>query len=172
MHVRSLARSLVPAVLAFALSGVAASAQTPTLVNQFKDWATYTYGGPKGKVCYALSKPLEMKPSDRNHGDVFFFVSTRPAEGVSNEPMVMVGYSFKDGSSVEIDVDGTKFTLFTKGDGAWVENAAQEQALVGAMKAGRQMTVSGVSSRDTQTSYSYSLSGVTAAIEAAGKACQ
>jgi hypothetical protein len=40
------------------------------------------------------------------------------------------------------------------------------------MKAGRSMTVNGVSSRGTQTSYTFSLSGVTAAIAAADKACQ
>ena len=165
------ARTLVTAFLTFALSGGAALAQTPTLIEQFKDWAAYSYGGAKGKVCYALSKPTQMSPSDRNHGDVFFFVSNRPSEGVINEPMVMVGYPFKEGSSVTVDVDGTKFTLFTKGDGAWVENAAQEKQLVAAMKAGRAMTVSGESGRGTQTSYRYSLSGVTAAIGAADKAC-
>jgi invasion protein IalB len=172
MQARTPAKILVPAIVALALSGAAANAQTPNLISQFKDWAAYSYGGAKGKVCYALSKPVQMTPSDRNHGDVFFFVSNRPGEGVANEPMVMVGYPFKDGSSVTVEIDGTKFTLFTKGDGAWVENAAKERELVGAMKAGKEMQVSGVSTRDTQTSYKYSLSGITAAIQAADKACQ
>lgn len=172
MQARNPVKILVPAILALAFSGAAANAQTPNLISQFKDWAAYSYGGAKGKVCYALSKPTEMSPGDRNHGDVFFFVSNRPGEGVANEPMVMVGYPFKEGSSVTIDIDGKKFSLFTKGDGAWVENAAQERELVGAMKAGREMRVSAVSSRNTDTSYKYSLSGVTAAIDAADKACQ
>ncbi|MBA5778568.1 hypothetical protein H2509_15675 [Stappia sp. F7233] len=172
MQARNPVKILVPAILALALSGAAANAQTPNLISQFKDWAAYSYGGAKGKVCYALSKPTEMKPSDRNHGDVFFFVSNRPGEGVANEPMVMVGYPFKEGSAVTIDIDGKKFSLFTKGDGAWVENAAQERELVGAMKAGREMLISAVSGRNTETSYKYSLSGVTAAIDAADKACQ
>src|SRR5690606_22764280 len=109
--------------------------------------------------------------SDRNHGDGFFCVANRPCEGVNNEPMVMVGDRFKKGSYVSVDVAGTKITFFTKGDGAWVENAAQEKQLVSARKAGRAMTVSGESGRGTQTSYRYSLSGVTAAIGAADKAC-
>ena len=51
-------------------------------------------------------------------------------------------------------------------------NAAEEQRLVGAMKAGTRMTVKGVSQRGTNTSYSYSLSGITAALDAVAKACK
>jgi hypothetical protein len=85
---------------------------------------------------------------------------------------VIVGYSFKEQSSVSVDIDGNKFTMFTKNDGAWMANPTEERQLVGAMKAGRSMVVSGVSSRGTQTTYTFSLSGVTASISAADKACQ
>ena len=166
------ARMLATAILALALTGGVANAQSPTLLNQFKDWAAYAHSGKNGKFCYALSKPTDMSPSDRNHGDVFFFVSTRPNEGVSNEPSLLVGYPFKENSSVSVDVDGQKFEMFTKGDGAWVKNAADENRLVTAMRAGRSMKVSGQSSRGTGTSYTYSLSGITAAVNAASGACK
>ncbi|WP_248304556.1 invasion associated locus B family protein [Breoghania sp. L-A4] len=160
------------AILALAFSGAAANAQSPTLLNQFKDWAAYAHSGQNGKFCYALSKPTTLSPTDRNHGDVFFFVSTRPNEGVSNEPSLLVGYPFKENSSVSVDVDGQKFEMFTKGDGAWVKNAADEARLVSAMRAGRAMKVSGESSRGTATSYTYSLAGITAAVNAASEACK
>lgn len=163
---------LMTAILALVLSGAAASAQSPTLLNQFNDWAAYAHSGKNGKFCYALSKPTEMLPGDRNHGDVFFFVSTRPKEGVSNEPSLLVGYPFKENSSVTVDVDGQTFEMFTKGDGAWVKNAADENRLVSAMRAGRSMKISGQSSRGTTTSYTYSLSGITAAVNAASGACK
>jgi len=166
------ARTLVPALLAVVLSGAAASAQTPTLLKQHKDWAAYTHAGGGGKVCYALTKPKEALPGDRNHGDVYFFVSTRPSEGVSSEPSLLVGYPLKDKSTVSINIDGKSFNLFTKNDGAWVENAAMETQLVSAMKAGREMMVKGQSSRGTNTSYKFSLSGVTAAIATAANACK
>ena len=168
MHARTLATAFV--LLAGTASG--ALAQSPTLISQQKDWAAYSYAGSKGKVCYALSKPKKLEPADRNHGDVFFFVSTRPGEGVSNEPSLIVGYPFSDGSKVNVDIDGKAFSMFTKGDGAWVENAAEENNLITAMKAGSNMSVSGTSSRGTSTSYTFSLSGVTAAIDLASKACR
>ncbi|PLX38304.1 MAG: hypothetical protein C0606_08820 [Hyphomicrobiales bacterium] len=168
MHARTLATAVL--VLAWTASG--ALAQSPTLISQQKDWAAYSYAGSKGKVCYALSKPKKLEPGDRNHGDVFFFISNRPGEGVNNEPSLIVGYPFRDGSKVDVNIDGKAYSMFTKGDGAWVENAAQEASLVAAMKAGSSMTVSGVSSRGTNTSYTFSLSGITASVNIVDKECK
>ena len=42
-----------------------------------------------------------------------------------------------------VDVDGQKFAMFTKEDGAWVENAAEEASMLEAMRKGRAMPVSG-----------------------------
>ena len=166
------ARTLVTAGLFLALSGAAAVAQAPTLLKQQRDWAAYTHASGGGKVCFALTKPTQMLPTDRNHGDVFFFVSTRPSEGVNSEPSLQVGYPLREGSQVTVDIDGKPFTMFTKNDGAWVENAAAEQQLVSAMKAGSKMSVKAVSGRGTETSYAFSLSGVTAAIDTANQACR
>ncbi|MEM8812347.1 MAG: invasion associated locus B family protein [Pseudomonadota bacterium] len=166
------ANVLLGAVVVLFASSVAATAQTPKLVKQFKDWGVYSFSGQKGKVCYILSKPREKLPADRNHGDVFFFVTTRPGEGVEAEPSVIVGYSFKPESKVTVSVDGADFTMFTQGEGAWIENSEQENRLVQAMRAGSNMRVAGTSTRGTSTSYSYSLSGVTAALRESAASCQ
>lgn len=148
-----------------------AQSSTPTLVQKYNDWEVYSYDGQSGKICYALSKPKDMQPADRDHGDVFFFVSNRPSEGVKGETSMLVGYTFKESSAVTVDVDGQKFTLFTKGDGAWMENPAQEASLLAAMRAGRAMSATGASARGTQTTYRYSLSGVTAATDRINQIC-
>ena len=54
---------------------------------------------------------------------------------------------------------------------AFIENPAQEPQLIAAMKTGHVMTVQGTSRSGTQTTDSYSLSGVTAALDAIVKAC-
>ncbi len=166
------AKSLVPALVVLIASSVASFAQTPTLLKQHRDWASYALTAGGGKVCYALTKPLTKLPAERNHGDVFFFVTTRPSESVDSEPSLVVGYPFKDKSSVAVDIDGKGFVMFTNSTGAWIDNAATETQLVSAMKAGREMTVNGESERGTRTSYKFSLSGVTAAINTANAACR
>ena len=62
--------------------------------------------------------------------------------------------------------------MFTDKDSAWIENPDQENDLIEAMRKGTKMTVEGTSRRGTVTTDSYSLSGVTAALDAIAKECQ
>lgn len=158
---RALFLLLTTMVTLTVLPGVA-QAQDPTLLGTHGDWEAYRFEANGQVTCYILSKPTKLLPTNRKHGDVFFFLTARPAENVTSEPSVLVGYPFKPDSQVTVDVDGKKFQLFTKEDGAWVESSADEQQLVAAMRAGRRMTVSGTSARGTNTEYEFSLSGVTA----------
>ncbi len=157
------------AAAAIVATSVASSAQTPTRIKQFKAWGAYSFKDKTGKVCYILSIPTDKKPADRDHGDVFFLVSQKPGKNVAFEPQVEVGYPFKPDSEVIVNVDGQKFSMFTKGNNAWMKNAAQEPDLVAKMRNGKSMKVTGRSRRGTQTSYVYSLSGVTAALGEIGK---
>jgi invasion protein IalB len=143
----------------------ASAAQTPTRIQQFDAWGAYSYQSPKGKVCYVLSVPTSEKPTNVDHGDVFFLISQRPGQNVTYEPQAMMGYQLKEGSKVDVSIDGKGFTMFTKGNSAWAENAAKEPELVADMRAGTKMTVKAVSDRGTNTEYTYSLSGVTAALD-------
>lgn len=144
-------------------------AQTPTQIKQNKAWGAFSYNGSDGKVCYILSIPTEKMPAEINgktvdHGDVFFMLAQHPGQNVRLEPQFTTGYAFKDDSNVILNIDGKKFSMFTREKNAWLVNPAEEKAVVAAMKAGSKMSVSAVSRRGTQTSYTYSLSGVTASI--------
>jgi hypothetical protein len=112
-----------------------------------------------------LSVPTEKKPAGIDHGENFFIVSQRPGQNISYEPQAMMGYTVKDGSKIEVVIDNKSFVMFTKDKAGWVENAAQEPALVAAMKGGHSMTVNATSRKGTATSYSYSLSGISASLK-------
>lgn len=161
MFVRSLATALT-----FVLLGTGmAAAQTPTRIQQFKAWGAYSYESGGGKVCYVLSVPTAKEPATVDHGDIFFIVSQRPGQNISYEPQAMMGYPLKESSKVSVTIDGKNFVMFTKEKAAWVENAAEEPALVAAMKSGRSMTVKATSRKGTSTSYDYSLQGISAALK-------
>jgi invasion protein IalB len=155
-----------------ALTAPVLAQATPLLLVQSKDWSAVTAQGAKGKVCYALSKPTKMDPANLHHGDVFFFVSTRLGENIHNEPSIQVGYTLKEGSKVTADVDGKKYTLFTRGDGAWLETPGDEAKLLDAMKRGKKLSIAAESSRGSATSYAFSLSGLGGALEATAKECK
>ncbi|MGH2339914.1 invasion associated locus B family protein [Segnochrobactraceae bacterium EtOH-i3] len=174
MRARFLAVGLLMILTAGSAAAQQAQGPKPTLIKQSNDWEAYTVDVSKGtKICYALSRPKTMQPGpDSRHGDVFFFISHRPKESVRNEASVIVGYALKEGSEVTVDIDGNKFSMFTKGDGAWVKTPEDEARLVAALKAGKAMKVVAVSSRGTNSTYTFSLSGVSAGIQAIDQACK
>lgn len=161
-----------------AASGIlfaAAAAAQPAAshIGQFKFWNAYVSNAQDGKICFIAAQPQDSTYSQSISGrDPAFFMVTRiPAKSVMNETSTIIGYPFQEASKVTITVDGKTFTMFTEADTAWIEVQSQEPALVDAMKAGRTMIVQGTSRRGTVTKDTYSLSGVTAAMEAITREC-
>jgi hypothetical protein len=153
------------AFLAAVLAAGPTLAQAPSRISQNKAWGSYNYKGSEGTLCYILSIPTEKAPADRDHGDVFFTLTSHPGQGSTLEPQFMVGYAFKDDSKVVLEIDGKQFQMFTKGSNAWMENPAEEALVVDAMQRGKSMQLTAESRRGTRTSYVYSLSGVSASLK-------
>ena len=159
-------RGLIPTLscLALALAAGPALAQSATKMSQHDAWGTYSYQATNGKVCYVLTVPTAKQPPTLDHGDMFFFVSQRPGQSVSYEPQFIAGYTMQENSKVTVAIGDKTFSMFTRGKSAWVENAAEEPALIAAMKGGSEMKVQAKSGRGNGTSYTFSLKGISAAL--------
>lgn len=153
----------------------ATAADAPKQLGAFRDWSAYQTETDGHKVCYVLSQPRSALPKDVKRDPIFFLISDWPSRKAKGEPEVVPGYPYKDGSKVTAEIGSDKFTFFTQNDGddgnAWVESLADEARLVEAMRRGAEMTVTGTSSRGTLTKDTYSLSGVSAALDKINKAC-
>ena len=156
--------TLTAAAATLVAGTLAASAQTPTRLEQFQAWGVYKYEQGGKTACYALSKPIAAEPKSVNHGDNWFFVYKRPDANVNLEPEVRAGYNLKAGSQVKVTVDNNTFDFDPSDASAWMANAAQEPAFVAAAKRGRNMVVNATSKRGTNTKYTYSLMGMTKAL--------
>jgi hypothetical protein len=159
------------AIIVAAALPTAAAAQQPTNIGTFSDWAAYAVDTGKGKVCYALAQPSDRKPDGLNRDPAYMFISTRPAEKVKNEVSVILGYPARNGSEATLSIGGSPFTLYTKEDGAWVRESADEVKLVDAMRRGRDLTVKATSGRGNTTTDTYSLSGISAALDKVSAEC-
>lgn len=161
-------RGLIATAIGMAAISMAASApaqaQSANKIGQHNAWGTYSYTQNNGKVCYVLTVPTDKQPASLDHGDIFFFVSQRPGQKVTYEPQFIASYNFQENSKVQVTVAGKTFSMFTKGKSAWVENAAEEPALIAAMKAGSDMQVAAKSGRGNPTKYVFSLKGISAAL--------
>ena len=103
---------------------------------------------------------------------------------VRNEVQTLVGYPMKpttDSFFHQAIVDGKAYpmksiaddpaTNIVDSEAAWLASTDDEAGFVKALKAGSQLVVKGTSGRGTQTTDTYSLSGVTAAMQAIDAAC-
>ncbi len=163
-------RAVRAASLVVVLSCTPAFAENPSLLQKYGDWSAYgTASNPK--VCFAVAQPKDISPKNVKRGPIYFYVSAWPDDKVANEVSVKMGYPFKPGATVTVNVGSDKFELFTKEEGAFVEKPETETALIEAMRKAPNMTVDGVSARGTKTSDTYSLSGAGDALDRIAKEC-
>lgn len=146
----------------------------PTLIGQFGTWGAYS-ATPNGKhVCFALAKPSSSKtnPPNRPRDPAYAFVSTRPAEKVINEVSIMIGYALKPGSESTLEVGGASYAMYTQGDGLWIKNAAEEDQMVQAMRRSADAIVKGVSTKGTETTDTFSMKGLSQALDRIAQDCR
>ncbi len=144
------------------------------LLGQFGDWGAYKAAPGGKKVCFALSKPTSAvtDPPGRNRDPSYAFVSTRPTEKVKNEVSVIVGYPQKPGVDASAVVGSATYVMYTQNDGAWVKNAAEEAQMVDVMRKGSDLVIKSVSTHGTKTTDTYSLKGISDALDKVAEECK
>ena len=160
------------AIAALMISAGLAQAAGPTLLGTFEDWESYKNTDTRGAVCWAVSSPKAKEPATAKRDAIYFLITTWPKANISNEPSVVIGYQFKDGSQATVEVGSDKFNFFTKADGAWLQSKQDEQRLIAAMRGAPELTVKGFSKRGTLTTDTYSLKGISAALDKLAEGCK
>jgi len=157
-----------------AAATAAAGGAKPTLLGQYGEWGAYTASPGGKKICFAIAKPTsaETTPPNRPRNPAYMFITSRPADKVTDEVSIIIGYPFKSGSEASVDVGSTSYALYTQQDGAWIKNAAEEAHMVDAMRDGQSAVVKGVSSKGTQTTDTYSLKGLSQALDRTAQDCK
>ena len=157
--------------LAVVFTAATVRADEPTKLGTFKDWQAYTYKAPDSKVCIAFSEPKKSESSrEAKRGPIRFIVTNYPGRKVKGQISTVIGYPFKEGAGVKLVIDDKEFTLFSVGDTAWANE--EDAAIVEAMKAGTTLKISATSWKGTETTDSYSLAGISAAIDEIDSACK
>ncbi|MEX0318064.1 MAG: invasion associated locus B family protein [Ruegeria sp.] len=171
---------LVRAIAGLCMTGMAttAIAQQATSTNRVAaktDWHVYVEDDPT--ECWSVSSPKETvntrggRVVSVRRSDILLFVFFRPKAEVSGQVTFTGGYPFAPGSTVNLNVEGEEFELFTEGEWAWPATETDDAKIVTAMKRGSEAVLTARSERGTQTKDTFSLLGFTAAIEDAEKRC-
>ncbi len=161
---------ILAAIILFLLAPPALAANGD--LGTFKSWRSHRFAEAKQTICSMWSQPRKAEGNYKRRGEIFAFVTHRPAEKRVDRVSFEIGYDFKPGSALEVDIDGNRFALLTDGSTAWSDSPKESKALVKLMRAGLRMVVKGESRRGTKTKDTYSLRGFTAAHNAISKACK
>lgn len=170
-----LSRGLAVAAAFFISSAALAQEESSNRVAANTDWSVFVEEDPV--QCWGVSAPKAEEffrdgdPVSASTGEVLFFVSYQPADGVEGQVSYNGGYPFDEGSTVSLEIGSDSFELFTEGEWAWAASPEDDAAIVAAMKRGAEAEVSGESGRGTQVVHTFSLQGFTAAVEEAESRC-
>jgi hypothetical protein len=143
----------------------------PVLLENYHDWGAYKAQG-KEKTCYALASPKERAPSTAKRDQAYVFISNRPGENVRNEVSIIMGFPLKDNGEAKAEIGSATYELIGKGTNAWVKNAAKEPQLVEDLKKGSKLVVKAPSAKGSMTTDTYSLAGLSQALDRVQKECQ
>lgn len=157
-----------------ALMATSASADAPTLIGSFQDWSAFQTSDKGKLVCFASAKPKSSEPK-KKRDEISFMITDWPGRRIKAEVEIVPGFAYKDGSPVSVQVGAERFELVTQNDGsggsAWVGDAGDERRLVDAMSKGSSVVVTGTSTRGTTIKDTYSLSGISAALDKVHATC-
>lgn len=163
--------TIASAILTIMLAGGAA-AQTVDLVEKSGVWSLYADTASPKAVCFIAAQPQAVEPLGANRGPIFFYISAWPKDGVKAEPSIKVGYPVKADADMSVTVGADTFKLFIKGERGFVSDPSEEQKLLEVMKKGSNAQVKAMSARGTATTDTYSLAGLTTALDKLAAACQ
>ncbi|KIN76209.1 hypothetical protein Z950_1830 [Sulfitobacter mediterraneus KCTC 32188] len=161
--------------MALAAFPAAAQEQSTNRVAAKTDWSVFVEDNPT--ECWGVSTPKEsVNTRDGrvvavNRGQTLLMVFYRPSAGAKGQVAFTGGYPFAAGSTVNMDISGNTFELFTEGEWAWPATTDDDAKIITAMKRGATAILAGRSGRGTNTKDTFSLLGFTAAVEDAGKRC-
>ncbi len=165
------ARILACALLLTPMSLSSVVAQEVEKLGTFRFWTAWKGSDANGVLCYVSSQPQQALPTNVNRDPIHFLVINRKGLGTNNEVQTLVGYPLKADSTPEVSIDGRSYDMVVEGSAAWLASASEEGTFVAAMKAGSEMVVKARSQRGTDTTDTYSLVGVTAALDKISSDC-
>ena len=150
-------------------------------VHKERDWTVYQ--SEAGEMeCGIVAKPRESVTTRNgelvsvSRGRIMLAVTIgQPGSSEADYRVsFQSGYPFRPNSTVTMRIGSRTFTLgigVTEDDSEWAWPPADDDIIVGAMRSGMNAVLTAVSSRGTDTQDTFSLLGVTRALEIAEQRC-
>ena len=158
-------------LLFLAISLTPLNAQEIKKIGKFKDWEAIVVTSETAKLCFAQSKPVLQSPKN-NAREARLFISFRPTEKITDEVSITSGYEYNVQNTILAKSGKNKIKFdISKDNFAWITNNKVEKKMIGVMKKGSRIMITGYNKSGSQTIDHYSLMGFTKAYNSAKKNC-
>jgi hypothetical protein len=120
------------------------------------------------EYCYIQSSPIKTEiPDGKSRGDYGMLVY-KMHKSTDMIIQITAGFDYKSSDSVSVKVDESEYNFYTDEDTAW---AKDDKKVIYAMKKGLKLTTTGLSSKGTKVTDTYTLKGFTTAINQLSNDC-
>ena len=146
-------------------------------VQTIQKWSVYVHEAEDRKLCFAASVPQRTRntrngePVSVRRGVTQVSVMFQPSIAVDGEVSFTGGYPFDPQKTVKLTVSGNTFILHVDGEWAWTGSPEEDRKIHDAFRRGASAIITGVSTRGTTTTDTFSLFGFSEAFEQAKKLC-
>ena len=146
-----------------ALAAFAAPALARDSLGVFEDWAAFR--DPAAPRCYAIAQP------DETSGSGYATVSFWPRARVRGQLYFRLARNVGQGSTATVTLNGQRFVLMVRGNGAWARDARTDAGIVAAMRSAPTMRLSVSPASGGGFGAAWRLRGAATAIDAAALGC-
>lgn len=150
---------------------ISAAASSPSLQGSYGDWRVYSRYDGAQRLCYVVSDAKTKAPSSVRHGDIHFLVANWKSGAATEQPSFMADFSLKSDRAPTVKIGSANYPMYVSRNEAFIADNSSETNLVDKMRTGSTMKINAMSQRGTNVSYTFSLKGITAALDKAKKAC-
>ena len=142
---------------------------TPAFAQRRPLGTWYFWGAfRENERCFAIAEPIQVGDGARPFASVGWW----PGRGLSGQLHVRLSREKRQGSAVLLRIDGRTFQLISGVQDAWAPDARADAEIVGAMRAGVEMSIETRGTRGGIVRDLYRLRGAATAIDAAAIACR
>lgn len=168
---RFVLQNTVIALVLLSITATATHAQKVVQESTHADWALFKDEQSPHRFCFVSTTPKNSEPTEANRDQPRVYISAWPKDGIKSELSFRMGFPVDNSAGGTAAVDAATFNIFANGDRAYIKDPTQELKLVEAMRQGQELTIRVTSTRGTIVTDTYSLMGVTAALNNLQRTC-
>ena len=121
--------------------------------------------------CYIVSSPIKSDlPETKKRGDNYILVY-KIIGSEENIIQIEAGYKYNLDKKINVKIDNANFDFYSTEDSSETAWANDDKKVIYAMKKGLELTLTGVSTRGTITTDTYTLKGFTNAVNLLNNDC-